>query len=76
MDFSSYQDKIDIRRVTALANPTLITRLQQDPENNPIKLFLVTNTHEGAKKVDLFDDIMAKLKTEKEYNPSMFFYVI
>ena len=47
-------------------NPKLVEEI--NISNDTFKLFLVTNTHEGAKKVESFDEHLKKLKMEKIFN--------
>ena len=66
LDLSNYQNYILIRRVTYSNNPKLVEEI--NISNDTFKLFLVTNTHEGAKKVESFDEHLKKLKMEKIFN--------
>ncbi len=69
LDFSEYIDIIIIRRATFETNSNLFNKFGIVKTNitDPI-FYLITNTHDSEKKFEIFDEFVANMSREKEYN--------
>ena len=64
--------KITLRRTTSISNSNIFEKFKL--KENDTRVFLITNTNDANKSIQLIETFSRKMKRNKEYNKGIDFY--